>query len=133
MAVCPGPEHERSSLFDLLDMLSGDGRPGWHHNDVIAALIAEVRRRRGRDATEAASPAQDQPEPDGLVFMLIEFDEHGGSVGRSWPVDDPALAAHLWHLASHLGDPMTDASSSDLNQMYVRVDPDEQPPTAEDR
>lgn len=127
-AIHPGPEAERSSLGDLLTMLGNV-----HEHDVISALIQEVRRQRGREVTEAASPTQDRPEPNGLVFMLIEFDEQGESVGRSWPVEDPGMAAHLLHLASHLGEPMTDASFSDLNQVYVRVDPDEQPPTAEDR
>jgi hypothetical protein len=128
-AVRPrGPEHDRTSLTDLLHMLSGDGRTPSHPNDVIKALAVEVNRLRGRDSTEPGSPAQDEPAPAGLVLMLIEFDEHGESVGRSWPVDDPGMAAHLRHLAGHLGDPMTDASSSDLDQMYVRIDTDAQPP-----
>lgn len=52
----------------------------------------------------------DDKAPAGLVVMLIDFDDDGNSVGRSWTVDDAEMAAHLRHLATHLGEPMTDAS-----------------------
>ena len=42
MAVRPPEDSERSSLYDLLAMM-GDA----HQNDVIAALIEEIRRLRG--------------------------------------------------------------------------------------
>jgi len=40
-AVNPTPDAERSSLFDLLEMMDA------HHNEVISALIEEVWRLRG--------------------------------------------------------------------------------------
>lgn len=62
-AIRPGPESERSSLNDFLDLLSDMhfgpatgreeagvtvlGAPRWSDGDVIAALIGEVRRLRG--------------------------------------------------------------------------------------
>lgn len=46
----------------------------------------------------------------GLVMMLIEFDALGRSVGTSWDVTDPAMAAHLRHLSTHLGEPLTSAT-----------------------
>ncbi len=50
-AVRPGPDAERSSLADLctlITQLSGTTEPdvSYHHNDVIAALVDEVRRLR---------------------------------------------------------------------------------------
>jgi hypothetical protein len=54
--------------------------------------------------------------------MLIEFDDDGNSVGRSWPVEDPELRAHLEHLATHLGDPATLASNVELSQTYRKIE-----------
>lgn len=70
-AIYPEPEAERSSVGDLIDLLSqmhhgpdgpGDEEdgvevietPSWHVNAVIAALIAEVRRLRGQPAPSEA-------------------------------------------------------------------------------
>lgn len=68
----------------------------------------------GTDGTDDKAPA-------GLVVILIDFDDDGNSVGRSWTVDDARMAAHLRHIATHLGEPMTDASNTDLEQMYRRI------------
>ncbi len=57
-----------------------------------------------------------------LILMLIEFDGQGGSVGRSWEVEDPETAARLRHIASNLGEPMTDASNTELERRYERRD-----------
>lgn len=53
-AIRPGPEAERSSLHDLCQLMSQLGGatgdpddeedPQYHPNDVIAALIDEIRR-----------------------------------------------------------------------------------------
>lgn len=66
----------------------------------------------------------DDLAPGQLVLMLIEFDDEGHSAGRSWPVDDPGMAAHLRHLATHLGEPITDATDAELGQVYQRVGDD---------
>lgn len=68
LSLNPPADSERTSLWDLLDMMSGctpgmetrtddpdvfeNLHPSYHPNDVIAALITEVRRLRlidGRD------------------------------------------------------------------------------------
>lgn len=78
-------------------------------------------------SASAAAPCPaaegDQPDITGMVFMLIDFDSEGNSVGRSWAVDDPMLGAHLRHLTTHLGAPLTDATNTDLDQMYERREP----------
>jgi hypothetical protein len=85
-AIYPGPEAERSSMGDLLALLSemhygpdGPGHyedgvevietPSWHVHAVIAALITEVRRYRAAD-TWALPP---EPGPD-KPFTDAELD-----------------------------------------------------------
>lgn len=87
----------------------------------------------GKPCRPVPCPAVDPlPEPDGLVFMLIEF-EQGESVGHYWPIENPSLAAHLQHLASHTGPGrwQVTAHFGESNQIYVRVDPGVQPPRAD--
>jgi len=54
--------------------------------------------------------------------MLIEFDDDGNSIGRSWPVEDPEVQAHLKHLAARLGNPATAASNIELSKMYRKIE-----------
>jgi hypothetical protein len=51
----------------------------------------------------------------GMVMMLIDFAPDGTSHGTSWAVDDPVLAAHLHHLSSHMGEPMTSAGNEEVD------------------
>lgn len=74
-AARPGPEADRSSVGDLMELITGlagvaDPEEQYHTNDVIAALLAEVRRLRG-------TPPEPEPGPVGPV-------EHDGaaSLGR---------------------------------------------------
>jgi len=57
-----------------------------------------------------------------LYLMLIEFDDDGNSIGRSWPVEDPEVQAHLKHLAARLGNPATAASNIELSKMYRKIE-----------
>jgi hypothetical protein len=50
-AIRPGPEAVRSSLGELCQLmadLSGVDGPAYHPNDVIVALVDEVRRLRAK-------------------------------------------------------------------------------------
>lgn len=60
-----------------------------------------------------------------LVVMLIEFDEDGNSVGKSWHVVDPVLKEYFRHLSTHLGDPMTESTGDELERQYGPCEDDE--------
>jgi hypothetical protein len=90
-AMHPGPEAERSSVGDVLDLYTRLGGsdpdaidyegtsevndpamtvmrdPQYHPNDVLSALIIEVRRLRTERADEQGPAPADPPDNDGSI------------------------------------------------------------------
>ena len=81
-----------------------------------------VAAQQDEQAAEDTSTAGSPDDGEDLVMMLIEFDEQGVSRGKSYVVQDAKTRDQLRVLASRLGEPLTDASSVELNSMYRNAD-----------